>query len=189
MGLKNTKLDLPEDADDICKTTGFNHGQLARLYRRFKHLSDGETYLTRDQLKNLRAVSDNPLGDRILEAFFFDDPECQETKKMTFNQFAHVLARFRPGNSGPANEINSKENKLKFAFSMYDITNDGYISYDEFIYVLKLVLGDHEQIETIAERSIAEADVTKNGRLSFDEFSQAMEHVAVDQKMSMRFKN
>lgn len=43
------------------------------------------------------------------------------------------------------------------------------------------------QLQSIAERTIAEADVDNDGSISFEEFCRAMEKTDIEQKMSIRF--
>ncbi|WAR20240.1 CHP1-like protein [Mya arenaria] len=51
---------------------------------------------------------------------------------VNFKQFMSVLARFRPTKSNESkNKLNTREEKLKFAFKMYDLDSDEKISRDE----------------------------------------------------------
>uniref|UniRef100_A0A915EL06 EF-hand domain-containing protein n=1 Tax=Ditylenchus dipsaci TaxID=166011 RepID=A0A915EL06_9BILA len=99
------------------------------------------------------------------------------------------------------NVVNSREEKLKFAFSMYDLNKNGYITRDEFKFILNMMVGsnitpdqsvghnDTFCFDSIADRTITEADADKDGRISFEEFCKAMERTDIDQKMSIRFLN
>ena len=58
-------------------------------------------------------ININPLGDRLLEVFF---PE-PDSSRMTFRQFAHEFAVFRPVKPGTPDEApNSRGAKVRFLF-------------------------------------------------------------------------
>ncbi len=69
---------------------------------------------SREDLLRIPELAINPLGDRIIHAFFMDSPD----NTINFKQFMQVLALFRPIKGTPPqdaedNLINSRENKLK----------------------------------------------------------------------------
>lgn len=66
-----------------------------------------------------------------------------------------------------------KESKLRFAFRIYDMDNDGYISNGELFQVLKMMVGNNlkdTQLQQIVDKTILFADKDEDGRISFDEF-------------------
>ena len=80
--------------------------------------------------------------------------------------------------------------KLHFAFRMYDLNGNDYISKEELLAVLTMLVGSNiktEQLLSIAERTIMEADMDNDNLISFDEFAKVMERTDVEQKMSIRF--
>jgi calcineurin B family protein 1 len=99
-----------------------------------------------------------------------------------------VLARFRPIEKKKPTALNSREAKLRcelenhfrhvstvfsVAFNMYDLNGNGYITREEFEVILNMMVGANitqEQLQSIAERTIAEADVDGDGSISFEEF-------------------
>lgn len=67
----------------------------------------------------------------------------------------------------------SQEEKLRFAFQIYDINNDGYISNGELFTVLKMMVGSNlndVQLQQLVDRTIIKADEDFDGKISFDEF-------------------
>lgn len=115
---------------------------------------------------------------------------------MDFHTFVKILAHFRPVDKDRPKEpnspepINSRSNKLKFAFQLYDQDKDGKISRDELLKVLRDMLGlqvTEEQLESIADRTIQEADLDRDDAISFEEFRKSLEKVNIDHKMSIRF--
>ena len=68
----------------------------------------------------------------------------------------------------------NKEQKLQFAFKVYDIDRDGYISNGELFIVLKMMVGSNlkdQQLQQIVDKTIMEADLDKDGKISFEEFT------------------
>lgn len=66
-----------------------------------------------------------------------------------------------------------KESKLRFAFRIYDVDNDGYISNGELFQVLKMMVGNNlkdTQLQQIVDKTILFADKDEDGRISFEEF-------------------
>ncbi|KAH7716758.1 EF-hand [Aphelenchoides avenae] len=107
-----------------------------------------------------------------------------------FRQFVGVLAHFRPVSQTKPNIVNSRVEKLRFAFLMFDLNKGGCISRDEFQGILKEMVGSNitnEQLDQIADRTILEADVNGDGEISFEEFCQAMERTDIEGKMSIKF--
>jgi len=71
--------------------------------------------LDREDFLRIPELAINPLGDRIVDAFFTDhgvnDPETDA--RINFRQFVKVLAHFRPMSKSKPNIVNSREQKLK----------------------------------------------------------------------------
>ena len=142
------------------------------------------------------------MGDRIVHAFFRDSSEKDEEAGGKFNgtnekeivnfpDFVRVLAHFRPIKKNyDKNKMNSRTDKLRFAFRMYDLDGDDKISKEELLAVLTMMVGaniSEDQLVSIAERTIMEADDDKDNLISFDEFCKVLERTDVEQKMSIRF--
>uniref|UniRef100_A0AC35TRY6 Ca2+/calmodulin-dependent protein phosphatase calcineurin subunit b n=1 Tax=Rhabditophanes sp. KR3021 TaxID=114890 RepID=A0AC35TRY6_9BILA len=192
MGNSNGSAKLPPaEIKNIMAETGFTKNQVTRLYLRFRSLDcRGEGLLQRDDFLKIPELVINPLGDRIIDAFFRDRDDIHDN--INFHDFARVMAHFRPVASGKKDTINSRIEKLRFAFSMYDLNKNGYITREEFKVILNMMVGSNitwEQLECIADRTITEADTNKDGKISFDEFCKAMEKTDIEQKMSIRFVN
>ncbi|XP_070576819.1 calcineurin B homologous protein 1-like [Ptychodera flava] len=187
MGSRSSILLRDEEIDEIRKETGFSHNQIIRLYHRFNRLDKGNNgFLSREDFLRIPELAINPLGDRIIHAFF----GISRDQTLNFKQFVKVLATFRPVQDGSDNRLNSREEKLKFAFKMYDVDGNDKISRDELLLVLQMMVGaniSEEQLGCIADRTIQEADGDNDGLISFEEFCGAMDRTDVEQKMSIRF--
>ncbi|CAG0913708.1 unnamed protein product [Notodromas monacha] len=189
MGNKSSVMLRDEEISEIQEETGFSPSQIERLYSRFTSLDKGDTgTLSREDFLRIPELAINPVGERIVNAFFKESHEDQ----VNFRQYVRVLAKFRPLSEKKPPKLNSKDDKLKFAFSMYDQDEDGFISKDELLSVLNLLIGaniSQDQLASIAERTINEADADGDQRISYEEFVQSLERSEVEQKMSIRFLN
>ena len=82
----------------------------------------------------------------------------------------------------------NKEQKLQFAFKVYDIDRDGYISNGELFIVLKMMVGSNlkdQQLQQIVDKTIMEADLDKDGKISFEEFTKMVENTDVSINMTL----
>lgn len=82
----------------------------------------------------------------------------------------------------------NKEQKLQFAFKVYDIDRDGYISNGELFIVLKMMVGSNlkdQQLQQIVDKTIMEADLDKDGKISFEEFTKMVENTDVSMSMTL----
>jgi len=204
MGNSRSSLQLQqENIEQISEETGFTSNQIERLWSRFTSLDKQQKgHLTREDFLRIPELAINPLGDRIVHAFFRDssnkDEEeggkfggASEKEIVNFPDFVRVLAHFRPiKKNAEKNKMNSRVEKLRFAFRMYDLDGDDKISKEELLAVLTMMVGaniSEDQLVSIAERTIMEADDDKDNLISFDEFCKVLERTDVEQKMSIRF--
>ena len=82
----------------------------------------------------------------------------------------------------------NKEEKLHFAFKVYDMDRDGYISNGELFIVLKMMVGNNlkdNQLQQIVDKTIMEADKDKDGKISFDEFTEMVESTDINMSMTL----
>ena len=88
MGNTNSvKLSLkPEEIKSLEDDTGFTLGQINRLHARFSKLDYGSKgYMEREDMLNIPELAINPLGDRIVHAFFCKvDDQGQREEKLSF---------------------------------------------------------------------------------------------------------
>lgn len=200
----NTSTSLSKEyIDEIARETGFSREQIMRLHARFTLLDkSGAGYLTRPDFDHER-TSDwqlNPVNNRIIEVLINDHGQ---NDRLDFKQFVKVLSIFRrqgksdhaqSNKNDDANAIasypNSKENKLKFLFSIYDRDKDNKINKHELLSILKMLVGkeiSNEQLNPIAERAIAELDENGDNVITFEEFCETLKKIDVDERMSLKF--
>ncbi|XP_026514615.1 calcineurin B homologous protein 2 [Terrapene carolina triunguis] len=191
MGCQNSHPSAIPELEEIMQETGFSQASVVRLYDRFQALDKQQKgYLSKYDLQGIGELAVNPLGDRIINAFFKEGEELTD-----FRSFIRVLAHFRPveeeksKETGRPEPMNSRLRKLQFAFQLYDQDSDGKISRDEMLQVLRLMVGiqvTEEQLACIAERTIQEADQDGDGAISFEEFATSVEKLNIEQRMSLR---
>ncbi|XP_026853606.1 calcineurin B homologous protein 2 isoform X1 [Electrophorus electricus] len=192
MGSTNSTLSKIPNAGDLMQETGFSPAHIVRLYDRYKALDkDKKGHLCPQDFGAIKELAMNPISDRIIGAFFSSGQEV-----LDFPSFVRILAHFRPVDKNRPKDpnspehINSRSNKLKFIFQLYDQDKDGKISRQELLQVLRTMLEKQvteEQLESIADRTIQEADLDRDDAISFDEFRKSMEKVNIEHKMSIRF--
>eukprot|EP00003_Mantamonas_plastica_P031392 TRINITY_DN813_c0_g2_i2.p1 TRINITY_DN813_c0_g2~~TRINITY_DN813_c0_g2_i2.p1 ORF type:complete len:121 (+),score=48.80 TRINITY_DN813_c0_g2_i2:764-1126(+) len=119
----------------------------------------------------------NPLLTRVMAIFDVDGDG-----DIDFKEFISSLSVFSVNGE--------KEKKLKFAFSVYDIDNDGYISNGELFQVLKMMVGNNlsdTQLQQIVDKTIMESDLDGDGKISLEEFHKLVANTDIEAKMTIRF--
>ncbi|XP_026822245.1 calcineurin B homologous protein 1 [Rhopalosiphum maidis] len=191
MGNRSSLLLRKEEIAQIRNETGFTANQIERLYSRFTSLDRGDLgTLSREDLLRIPELAINPLGERIVDLFHADSGN--NCDRINFLQFMRGLSKFRPIRPNKPNKQNNRMEKVKFAFDMYDVDNDGMISKDELLVILHMMVGaniSEEQLSIIADKTISEADIDEDGLISFDEFNKTFEKSDIEHKMSIRFLN
>jgi len=155
----------------------FTEDELKKLHRRFKKLDkDNSGTLTIDEFMSVPELAVNPLLERILQ--IFDENKDNEIQ---FTEFINALSTFSKGD---------QESKLRFAFRVYDIDNDGQISNGELFQVLKMMVGKNLndiQLQQIVDKTIIEGDKNGDGRISYDEFKNMVTNIdELHEKMTLR---
>ncbi|KAI9103247.1 hypothetical protein DFS34DRAFT_642104 [Phlyctochytrium arcticum] len=136
------------------------------LYTRFKHLDkDNSGSISIEEMTAIPELAMNPLSKRVVAVFDSDG-----RNEVNFRQFVAALSVF--------GKQAKREQKLSFAFKVYDVNGDGVIDSADLYHVLKLMVGTNlsdEQVHSLVDQTILEADVLdKDGTISFDEFKRAM---------------
>jgi serine/threonine-protein phosphatase 2B regulatory subunit len=162
--------------DNIVQGTNFDRDEVDRLRKRFMKLDkDNSGTIERDEFLSLPQISSNPLATRMI-AIFDEDGGGD----VDFQEFVSGLSAF--------SSKGNKEQKLQFAFKVYDIDRDGYISNGELFIVLKMMVGSNlkdQQLQQIVDKTIMEADLDGDGRISFEEFSKMVESTDVNLSMTL----
>jgi len=152
----------------------FDAEEIKRLGKRFKKLDlDNSGSLSVDEFMSLPELQQNPLVQRVIE--IFDDDGNGE---VDFKEFIQGVSQF--------SVKGDKDTKLRFAFRIYDIDNDGYISNGELFQVLKMMVGNNlkeTQLQQIVDKTILFADKDGDGKINFEEFCDVVGNTDVHKKM------
>merc|ERR1712168_663355 len=113
------------------------------------------------------------MGQRVIDIF-----DADGNGEVDFKEFIQGMSQF--------SVKGDKESKLRFAFRIYDMDNDGYISNGELFQVLKMMVGNNlkdTQLQQIVDKTILFHDKDNNGKINFEEFCNVVSTLDVHKKM------
>ncbi|KAM8801520.1 calcineurin subunit B type 2 [Rhynchonycteris naso] len=152
----------------------FDEDEIKRLRKSFKKLDlDSSGALSVDEFMKLPELKENPLVQRVIEIFDTDG-----NGEVDFEEFIVGTSNF--------SVRGNREQKLRFAFNVYDIDRDGYISNGELFQVLKMMVGDNLedwQLQQLVDKTIITLDKDGDGKLSFEEFSAVVGNLDFHKKL------
>jgi len=152
----------------------FDAEEIKRLGKRFRKLDlDGSGSLSIDEFMSLPELQQNPLVQRVIDIFDTDGDG-----EVDFKEFIEGLSQF--------GVKSDKEQKLRFAFRIYDMDRDGFISNGELFQVLKMMVGSNlkdTQLQQIVDKTIQIHDRDGDGKISFEEFCAVIGNTDVHKKM------
>jgi len=162
--------------EDMQKRSNFNASELERLKKRFMKLdSDGSGSIDREEFLQIPQIANNPLASRLIAIFDEDGGGTVD-----FQEFVGGLSAF--------SSRGGREEKLRFAFKVYDMDRDGFISNGELFLVLKMMVGNNlkdGQLQQIVDKTIMEADKDGDGKLSFEEFVNMVSNTDIVKQMTL----
>jgi len=154
----------------------FGPEEVKRLRKRFHKLdADGSGSLSVDEIMALPSIAENPLVRRVVDVF-----DTNNDGELDFKEFIDGLAQV-------ANKAD-KVQKLTFAFKIYDIDKDGYISNGELFRVLKAMVGNNlkdTQLQQVVDKTIMIHDKDGDGKIGFDEFCAVIGSMDFQDKLSL----
>ncbi|KAM4594623.1 calcineurin subunit B type 1b [Fundulus diaphanus] len=135
--------------------------EMRRLGKRFRKLDlDKSGSLSVDEFMSLPELQQNPLVRRVIDIFDSDG-----NGEVDFIEFIKGVSQF--------SVRGDRLQKLHFAFRIYDMDKDGFISNGELFQVLKMMVGSNLQdteLQQVVDKTILRADRDGDGRVSFEEF-------------------
>jgi serine/threonine-protein phosphatase 2B regulatory subunit len=165
---------------EVHSLANFSKQDIARLYSRFRSLdADGNGQLDPTEILGVTELTENPLVRRVISVFDKDD-----SGNVSFLEFVLGLAKFTAGAS--------EEEKLEFAFAIYDVNKDGYISNGDLFQVMKMMVGDNlgdVQLQQLVDRQLVMADRDGDGKLSFEEFKEAVQNIGIAEQLSVDIRS
>ncbi|CUV04080.1 unnamed protein product [Cryptosporidium hominis] len=164
---------------ELVHAASFTRRDIIRIYSRFKALDTNQNgELDPHELFEMPEIADNPLVKRVISIF-----DTNKDGKVSFVEFIIGLARLAVG-SNP-------EEKMKFAFDIYDVNSDGWISNGELFKVMKMMVGDNLedlQLQQLVDRCIIQADKDGDGLISYEEFCEMVAHLDINTKLNLQFQ-
>ncbi|KAG0243311.1 calcium/calmodulin-dependent protein phosphatase [Mortierella sp. GBAus27b] len=167
---------VSQPLEEMVRDSNFTAEEIQRLYKRFMKLDkDGSGSIDKEEFLAIPQIATNPLASRLI-AIMDEDGGGD----VDFKEFIAGLSAF--SNKG------KKVEKLRFAFKVYDMDRDGFISNGELFLVLKMMVGTNlkdNQLQQIVDKTIMEADKDMDGKISFEEFCSAVENTDIANQMTL----
>eukprot|EP01067_Filipodium_phascolosomae_P006258 Filipodium_phascolosomae@DN451_c0_g1_i1.p1 len=164
----------PEDQSELVQAANFTERDLKRIYKRFRALdTNGNGELDPSEIFDVPEVAENPLVKRVLSVF-----DTNSDGKVSFVEFIVGLAKLAAGTD--------EDQKLKFAFEIYDMNKDGLISNGELFNVMKMMVGANLtelQLQQLVDRTFVQSDRNHDGFISYFEFETAVTHMEIGDKL------
>ncbi|XP_037595225.1 calcineurin B homologous protein 3-like isoform X1 [Cebus imitator] len=197
-----------EEVRELEGKTGFSSDQIEKLHRRFKQLSGDQPTIRKENFNNVPDLELNPIRSKIVRAFF-DHRNLRKgpsglADEINFEDFLTIMSYFRPIDTtmGEEQVAQSRKEKLRFLFHMYDANSDGRITLEEYRNVVEELLSGNPHIKesagSIAEGAMMEAASVCLGQtepdqvyeaITFEDFLKILQGIDIESKMHICFLN
>ncbi|KAK4590232.1 hypothetical protein RGQ29_020676 [Quercus rubra] len=153
-----TQYDI-EEVQEHCSNL-FSQQEIVSLYQRFCQLDrNAKGFISADEFLSVPEFAMNPLSQRLLKM----------VDGLNFKDFVAFLSAF----SGKA----TTQQKIEFIFKVYDSDNNGKVSFNDILEVLRDLSGSFmsdEQREKVLRQVLQEAGYSKESYLMLDDFIKVL---------------
>eukprot|EP00105_Crassostrea_gigas_P033368 XP_011456728.1 PREDICTED: Kv channel-interacting protein 4 isoform X2 [Crassostrea gigas] len=162
----------PEGLDVLCRKSKFTRKELQIMYRGFKQ--ECPTGIVNEETFKEIYAQFFPQGDSSAYAHYvFNTFDHDRNGSLSFEEFVMGLSVLSRG---------TLQERLQWAFNLYDINGDGFITKDEMTDIVSAIyemmgrfsepMVDENTTKEHVERVFHKMDINRDGVITFDEFME-----------------
>lgn len=145
--------------EDFAKDANIKTETVKKAFKRFQTANkDKSGMIDYTEFCELLQVDPSPMGERLFQLFDYD-----RAGQIDIREFLIALSNFTGAN---------KDDRLKFAFMVFDEDGNGVITNEELTRILKAnhMASSNSEVARKAETIMSQADKDGDGVITFDEF-------------------